>query len=160
MLKLVMQQFLLCNSIGHGQGLDRGFGCLNVLSPPTRDDFWPGYKAGTHSFILAFPRWMTLRSYIPPPPLVLPALFPWGILFSSFGVFVPSPLLGSTHFIQQLFFVINSRKFEWLNRLWAFALSHFTPSGMVCFYSSAQLKSAGMQPTSLQVPSLGEGRKA
>ena len=38
---------LLCNSIGHGRGLDRVFGFRNVLSP-TRDDFWPGYKAGTH----------------------------------------------------------------------------------------------------------------
>ena len=44
---------LLCNSIGHGRGLDRVCGCLNVLSP-ARDDFWPGYKAGTHFFILVF----------------------------------------------------------------------------------------------------------
>ena len=44
---------LLCNSIGHGRGLDRVFGCLNVLSP-ARYDFWPGYKAGTHLFILVF----------------------------------------------------------------------------------------------------------
>ena len=88
---------LLCNSIGHGRGLDRVFGCLNVLSP-TRDDFWPGYKAGTHLFILVLPRWITLRFYIPPPPLGLSAFF-----FFFFCVFVPSPLLGSTHFIEQLF---------------------------------------------------------
>ena len=65
-----------------------------------------------HSFILAFPRWMTLRAYTPPPPLVLSALFPWGSFAFYFGVFVPSPLLGSTHFIEQLIFVINSREFE------------------------------------------------
>ena len=57
----------------------------------------------------------TLCSYIPSPPLVLSALFPWGILFSLFGVFEASPLLGSTYFIEQLIFVIDSRKFECLN---------------------------------------------
>lgn len=32
--KLVMPQFLLCNSIGQVRGLDKEFGCLNVLSSP------------------------------------------------------------------------------------------------------------------------------
>ena len=112
-LKLVMQQFLLRNSIGHVRGLDKGFGCLNVLSPPPLVMIFGQATKQSHSFILAFPRWITLRSYIPPPPpLALSALFPWGILFSLFGVFVPSPLLGSTHFIEKIIFVINSRKFE------------------------------------------------
>ena len=92
----------------------------------------------SHSFIHSYFSSLTLRSYIPPPPLVLSALFLGVFLFSLFGVFVPSPLLGSTHPIEKLIFVINSRKFESLNRLWAFALSHFTPSGIVCFYSSDQ----------------------
>ena len=87
---------LLCNSIGHGRGLDRVFGCLNVLSP-TRDDFWPGYKAGTfiHSCFTSLDHTSFLH----------PSSSPWPVrfFFFFFCVFVPSPLLGSTHFIEQLF---------------------------------------------------------
>ena len=79
-LKLVMQLFLLCNSSGH-EGLGRGVWVLQCIEPPTRDDLGPELRAVTHSFILAFPRWISIRYYIPPPPLVLSALFPGSILF-------------------------------------------------------------------------------
>ena len=35
---------------------------------------------------------------------------------------------GLNTFYRAIFFVIKSRKFEWFNRLWTFALSHSTPS--------------------------------
>ena len=116
-----------------GQGV-----CLpQCVEPPTRDDFWPGYKAVTfiHSCFSSLDDTSFLHPSSSPCPVRFVSL---GILFSLFVVFVPSPLLGSTHFIEQLLFLINSREFEWLNLLWAFALSHFNPSGIVRFYSSAQ----------------------
>ena len=57
-LKLVMQQFLLCNSIRHGRGLEERFGCLNVLSPPLVMNFDQATKQSQiHSFLLFLVGW-------------------------------------------------------------------------------------------------------
>ena len=60
------------------------------IEPPTRDDFWPGYKAVLHSFILAFHRSMTLSPYIPPPPLDLSILFPCGSFVKEWALSITS----------------------------------------------------------------------
>ena len=115
MCKLLMQQILLCNRIGHVRGLDKGVWFFNAFSPLlVCFDSWPGYKVVIHSFTLAFSRSLDdTFVFLSPSSSPCPVLFvPCGNFSLVFlGVFVPSLLLGSTQFLEPIVFVINSRMF-------------------------------------------------
>ena len=103
-LKLVMQLFLLCNSSGN-EGPGQGVWVPQCIEPPLV------LTLGQTTFIHSCFSSLDYNSLLHPSSTC-------PVRFVSLGYFVlvyVASLLGSTHYRAN-----NSRKFEWLNRLWAF----------------------------------------
>ena len=97
----------------------------------------------------------------PPPPLIpatclclaqVNSWFCWRFFFLfSFFFFQPSPLLGKLFFPHSNILGNNWFSFDyWLNRLWAFALSHFYSRSMcLCDFYVPSKRAREMQPSIL-----------
>ena len=100
--KLLMQHVLLCNRIGHVWGLDKGYGfsmywapCLYVLT----------CGLATKSTAIHSPLLFSLDDtfvFQSPSSSPCPVLFVSCRIFILVSVFVPSPLLGSTQFLEPI----------------------------------------------------------